>query len=50
MIELATLGGTSSDARYINESGQVAGWRTNVAGYDRATLWIPAGGGVLPGG
>jgi hypothetical protein len=28
----------------------VVGTSTNVAGQHRATLWVPAGGGGLPGG
>jgi probable HAF family extracellular repeat protein len=39
-----------SYAYRINESGQVVGTSTNVAGQHRATLWVPAGGGGLPGG
>jgi hypothetical protein len=49
MVDLGTLGGSESSARYINENGWVVGLRY-VAGQSRATLWIPAGGGVVPGG
>jgi probable HAF family extracellular repeat protein len=50
MVDLGTLGGSESSARYINENGWVVGGSTNVAGQSHATLWLPAGGDVLPGG
>ncbi len=56
---LGTLGGATSDARKINDSGQIAGISTINDGTDRAFLWksgklvelpmVTEKGGVLPG-
>jgi probable HAF family extracellular repeat protein len=38
--DLGTLpGGDFSEARGINNRGQVAGWSTTASGYDHAVLW-----------
>jgi probable HAF family extracellular repeat protein len=50
MIDLGTPVLTSSYAWRINESGQMVGGSMNVPGQWRATLWIPVGVGVVPGG
>ena len=39
IIDLGTLGGTFSDARAINERGQVVGESTTASGEEHAFLW-----------
>jgi probable HAF family extracellular repeat protein len=39
LTELATLGGASSDARGLNEHGDIVGTAQNAAGQPRAVLW-----------
>ena len=39
ITDLGTLGGTSSTAVAINESGQIVGNGTNSAGETHAVLW-----------
>ncbi len=39
IIDLGTLGGTFSDARAINERGQVVGESTTATGEEHAFLW-----------
>ena len=53
IIDLGTLGGTSSVARAINEHSQVVGWSQDAAGRIQAFLWqngSMTGLGFLPGG
>ena len=45
-IDLGTLGGTSSYALAINDSGQIAGNSTTASGETHAFLWTQAGGMV----
>ena len=44
VIDLGTLGGTSSRASSINDSGQIVGYATNSSGYKRACLFDSTGG------
>jgi probable HAF family extracellular repeat protein len=46
VIDLGTLGGTSSRAQSINDSGQIVGEATNSSGYRRACLFDSTGGGA----
>jgi probable HAF family extracellular repeat protein len=39
ITDLGTLGGTFSEARGINDSGQVVGWGDTASGDSRAFLW-----------
>jgi probable HAF family extracellular repeat protein len=53
MVDLGTLGGTSSSANDINASGQVAGRSDTASGAERAFLWTVGSGMVdlgMPGG
>ncbi len=53
IVDLGTLGGTSSVARAINEHSQVVGWSQDAAGRTEAFLWqngSMTGLGFLPGG
>lgn len=44
ITDLGTLGGPSSSALDVNDSGQVVGWAFNAAGQQRAFVWTPANG------
>ena len=44
MVDLGTLGGTVSTARYINNVGQVAGYSHTASGEWHAFLWTPEDG------
>ncbi len=46
VIDLGTLGGTSSWADSINDNGQIVGYATNSSGYKRACLFDSTGGGA----
>src|ERR1700747_803514 len=53
--DLGTLGGTYSDGRGVNNSGQVTGCSTTSAGASHAYVWSPPAGPMidldtLPGG
>ena len=52
-IDLGTLGGSSSIAYAINNSGQVVGWSRTATGRQDAYIWDPVNGmqdlGILPG-
>jgi probable HAF family extracellular repeat protein len=45
LIDLGTLGGTSSAAYSINNNGQIVGYAYDSSGIYRATLFDPTGGG-----
>ena len=46
MIDLGTLGGASSGAEAVNDSGQVVGGSQTASGANHAFLWTQAGGMV----
>ena len=46
VIDLGTLGGTSSGASSINDSGQIVGYAYNSSGQSRACLFDSTGGGA----
>jgi probable HAF family extracellular repeat protein len=46
MIDLGTLGGSSSAATAVNESGQVVGWATTASGGTHAFSWTAPHGMV----
>src|SRR2546428_2235062 len=48
ILDLGTLGGTSSHARGINDAGQVAGNSTHAFGVEHACLWTPGGTDGVP--
>ncbi len=39
VTDLGTLGGNESDAKDINDAGQIVGYAKDAAGRDRAFLW-----------
>lgn len=45
VIDLGTLGGDSSVAYSINDTGQIVGWAEDSEGNERATLFDPTGDG-----
>jgi probable HAF family extracellular repeat protein len=47
IIDLGTLGGSSSNGYGLNASGQVAGTSKNTSGQDRAFLWTDSNGNGL---
>jgi probable HAF family extracellular repeat protein len=46
MVDLGTLGGATSDANAVNDSGQVVGWAETASGAVHAFSWTRTGGMV----